>query len=120
MRPADSLRVDVVVTNTGRTAGDEVVQLYVRDEVASIARPVRELRGFRRVQLAPGERRTVRFTLDVRDLAFYDADMRHVAEPGAFRVFVGGSSAATREARFTLATPGNSPVIVAVGCPAIR
>jgi beta-glucosidase len=120
MRPGDTLRVDVDVTNTGRTAGEDVVQLYLRDEVASIARPVRELRGFRRVSLAPGERRSVRFTLDVRDLAFYDADMRHVAEPGAFRVFVGGSSAATHEARFTLATPGNAPAMVAVGCPAIR
>jgi beta-glucosidase len=120
MRPGDSLRVDVEVTNTGRTAGDEVVQLYLRDEVASIARPVRELRGFRRVHLAPGERRTVRFTLDVRDLAFYDADMHHVAEPGAFRVFAGGSSAATRDARFTLVTPRNAPVAVEAGCPAIR
>jgi beta-glucosidase len=120
MRPGDTLRVDVEVTNTGRAAGAEVVQLYLRDEVASLARPVRELRGFRRVQLAPGERRTVRFTLDAGDLAFYDAGMRHVAEPGAFRVFVGGSSSATRDARFTLETPGNAPVTVAVGCPAIR
>jgi beta-glucosidase len=120
MRPGDTLRVDVEVTNTGRIAGDEVVQLYLRDEVASIARPVRELKGFRRVQLAPGERRVVRFALDARDLAFYDADMRHVAEPGAFRVFAGGSSAAARDARFTLETPGNVPVPVDVGCPPIR
>ncbi|MDQ6634390.1 MAG: beta-glucosidase BglX [Gemmatimonadota bacterium] len=120
MRPGDTLRVHAEVTNTGRVAGEEVVQLYLRDEVASIARPVRELKGFRRVLLAPGERRTVQFTLDVRDLAFYDADMRHVAEPGAFRVFVGGSSAATRDARFTLETPGKVPVPVEVGCPALR
>ncbi|MFL5605275.1 MAG: fibronectin type III-like domain-contianing protein, partial [Gemmatimonadaceae bacterium] len=82
--------------------------------------PVRELRGFRRVQLAPGERRTVRFTLDVRDLAFYDAGMRHVAEPGAFRVFVGGSSAVTREGRFTFATITGRPAEVPASCPVAR
>jgi beta-glucosidase len=120
MRPGDTLRVDVEVTNTGRVAGEEVVQLYLRDEVASIARPVRELKGFRRVLLASGERRTVRFTLDVSDLAFYDTAMRRVAEPGAFRVFAGGSSAAAREGRFTLGTANGLAVDVPDTCPAIR
>jgi beta-glucosidase len=120
MRAGDSLRVDVEVSNTGRMAGEDVVQLYVRDEVASIARPVLELRGFRRVRLEPGERRTVRFTIDIRDLAFYDASMRRVAEAGAFRLFVGGSSAATQEARFTLETPDGLPAAVPASCPAVR
>jgi beta-glucosidase len=120
MRAGDTLRVDVEVVNTGRVAGEDVVQLYVRDEVASIARPVRELRGFRRVRLEPGERRTVRFAIDIRDLAFYDASMRRVAEAGAFRLFAGGSSAATQEARFTLETPGGLPAAVPASCPAVR
>ncbi len=107
--PADSLVVSVEVTNTGTRAGDEVVQLYVRDPVASVTRPVRELRGFRRVRLEPGETRTVAFTLTADDLAFYDAAMRRVVEPGEFTVHVGGSSADTREARFRL-TGETTPV----------
>jgi beta-glucosidase len=120
MRASDTLRVEVDVTNTGRIAGEDVVQLYVRDEVASIARPVRELRGFRRVRLEPGERRTLQFTLDVGDLAFYDAATRRVAEPGTFRVFAGGSSAASNEAHFTLETPAGGPIAVPASCPAVR
>jgi beta-glucosidase len=93
-------RVSVRVTNTGRRAGDEVVQLYLRDDVASVARPVRELRGFRRVSLQPGESQVVEFDLGFEDMAMYDAAMRRVVEPGGFTVFVGGDSTATLEARF--------------------
>jgi beta-glucosidase len=93
-------RVSVRVTNTGRRAGDEVVQLYLRDDVASVARPVRELRGFRRVSLQPGESQVVEFDLGFEDMALYDAAMRRVVEPGGFTVFVGGDSTATLEARF--------------------
>ncbi len=95
-----SQRVSVRVTNTGRRPGEEVVQLYVRDDVASVTRPVRQLRGFKRVALAPGESKTVTFELGFDDLAMYDLEMRPVVEPGTFTVFVGGSSDATLEGRF--------------------
>jgi beta-glucosidase len=83
------------VTNTGSRQGDEVVQLYVHDRLASVTRPVQELRGFERITLAPGERRTVRFRLGQAELAFLDRAMRRVVEPGIFEVRVGGSSTRT-------------------------
>lgn len=92
--------VSVRVTNSGSRAGDEVVQLYLRDDVASITRPVRQLRGFQRVSLQPGESKTVTFELGFEDLALLDAGMRKVVEPGTFRVFVGGSSTAALQAAF--------------------
>ncbi len=98
-------QVSVRVTNTGRRAGTEVVQLYLRDDVASVTRPVRELRGFRRVELQPGESRNVTFELGFDDLSMLDADMRRVLEPGTFTVFTGGSSAADRQATFEVAAP---------------
>jgi beta-glucosidase len=85
--------VTVDVRNTGVRRGDEVVQLYVRDPEATVARPVLELRGFRRVGLAPGERRTVSFRLSAEQFAYVGADYRRVVEPGVIRVFVGSSSA---------------------------
>lgn len=93
-------QVRVRVTNTGKRAGTEVVQLYLRDDVASITRPVRELRGFRRVELQPGESRTVTFELGFDDLSMLDARMQRVVEPGTFTVFTGGSSAADQHATF--------------------
>jgi beta-glucosidase len=103
--PADTLVATVEVTNTGDRVGDEVVQLYVRDDVGSVTRPVKELRGFRRITLRPGEARTVSFTLGAADLAFFDADLDLVVEPGTFRVFVGTSSEQVEEARFQLVDP---------------
>lgn len=100
MRPSDTLTVRVDVTNAGARAGDEVVQLYLRDEVASVTRPVKELRDFQRISLRPGETRTLAFTLDGDDLAFYDREMRRVVEPGFFTVYVGASSQDVQEARF--------------------
>ena len=88
-----SVEVTVDVENTGRRAGDEVVQLYVRDVVASRVRAVKELKGFRRVTLQPGERRSLSFTLARAELGFHDAEMRFVVEPGAFKVMAGRSSA---------------------------
>jgi beta-glucosidase len=120
MRPRDSIRVDVPVTNTGTVAGDEVVQLYIRDDVGSVTRPVQELRGFRRVRLAPGESRVIDFVIDVQDLAFHDAALARVAEPGTFTVFVGGSSTETKQLRFRLDTPDGRPVQVAASCDALR
>lgn len=89
----DSVTIRVDVTNTGAVAGDEVVQLYIRDEEATVARPVRELRGFRRVHLAAGECRTVAFTLSTEQFAYVGADLRRVVEPGRVSVQVGRSSA---------------------------
>jgi beta-glucosidase len=94
--------VSVDVVNTGTRDGDEVVQIYLRDPVASISQPVRRLRGFERVTLRPGERRTVRFTLDRGDFGFYDNRGRFVVEPGRIDVFAGTSSQATLSASFTV------------------
>ncbi len=85
--------VSVEVTNTGDRAGDEVVQVYVRDQVSSLTRPVKELRGFRRITLQPGETRTVEFELPPEALAFLDENMEWVVEPGVFDIMVGSSSA---------------------------
>jgi len=92
--------VSVEVENTGRRAGDEVVQLYIRDPVASMTRPVKELKGFQRVSLQPGEKRRVEFVLGPEHLGFWNREMRYVVEPGEFRVMVGASSAETTEAKF--------------------
>jgi len=78
------------------------VQMYIRDEAASVTRPLMQLRGFQRITLRPGERRTVTFRLRGDDLAFYNAAAQQVVEPGVFRVFVGTSSASVKEARFEL------------------
>jgi beta-glucosidase len=94
------LTVSVDVVNTGGVDGDEVVQLYLRDDVASVTRPVKELRSFKRVALAPGERRTIEFELTPDDLQFLDLDLNPVIEPGTFTVFVGGSSEDVIEAQF--------------------
>jgi beta-glucosidase len=88
----DTLEAAVDVTNSGARAGDEVVQLYVRDLVASVTRPVMQLAGFARVALEPGKTVRVTFTLDLTQLAFYDERMRFVVEPGAVEVMVGRSS----------------------------
>jgi beta-glucosidase len=95
------LEARVTVTNTGKTAGEEVVQLYIRDMVASITRPVRELKGFQKIHLKPGESREVTFTITEYDLKFYNYNLQFVAEPGEFTVFIGTNSDATREAMFT-------------------
>jgi len=95
------LEIGVSVTNKGPRAGEEVVQLYVRDEVASVTRPVKQLVGFARLPLDAGETRRVVFELDPSQLAFFDAHMRFVVEPGAFEVAVGASSEDVRcTARF--------------------
>jgi beta-glucosidase len=87
------LSISVEVANVGDRAGDEIVQLYIRDEEASVARPVLELRGFARVGLEPGKRRTVTFSIGAEQLAYTGADHRRVVEPGKVSLFVGSSSA---------------------------
>ena len=88
----DTLRVNVRVKNTGSRAGSEVVQLYVRDLISSVATPVRQLHAFDKVELNPGEERSVRFSIPVPQLSLYDADMRRIVEPGDFELQVGASS----------------------------
>ncbi len=88
----ESVCVSIDVTNTGATAGDEVVQLYIRDVVSSVTRPVKELKGFTRVTLDPGETRTVTLDITPDRLAFYDIDMVFRVEPGEFLIMVGSSS----------------------------
>ena len=94
------VKVSVTVTNTGKAAGAETVQLYVRDMAGSVARPLRELKGFEKVMLQPGESRTVEFTLTADDLAFYTPDLDRVIEPGEFSVMTGGSSSDVRSTGF--------------------
>lgn len=96
------LTVSVDVTNTGNYDGAEVVQLYLRDMVGSVTRPVKELKGFQKVFLKKGGTKTVEFTLAEPDLRFYNSELQWVSEPGDFKVFVGTSSASTMEATFTL------------------
>ena len=99
---SDSLTVQAVVSNTGAVEADEVVQLYIRDLVGDVTRPVRELKGFERIRLQPGESRIVSFELSPADLAFYGQDMELITEPGDFHVWIGGSSDAGLQASFSL------------------
>ena len=94
MGPTGSITATATITNTGTRAGEEVVQLYVRDLVGSVTRPVQELKGFEKIALQPGESRTVSFTLRPEDLAFTRADMSHGWEPGEYRLWIAPSSGA--------------------------
>jgi beta-glucosidase len=88
-----SVQVSVDVHNTGKVAGDEVVQLYIHQQVSSVTRPVKELKGFRRVTLGAGQSTTVQFTLDPAALEMWDEHMKHVVEPGTFDIMSGPNSA---------------------------
>lgn len=98
----ESLKVSVEVKNNGKYNGEEVVQLYVRDLVGSVTRPVKELKGFQKIFLKKGETRNVEFTLSESDLKFYNLDMKFVSEPGMFKVFVGTNSEECLEDEFEL------------------
>jgi beta-glucosidase len=95
-------RIEIDVANTGKRTGDEVVQLYVHDDQASVTRPVIALKRFQRVTLQPGERRTVIFTLDPDDLALWNADMKRVVEPGTFTISAGPNSVDLKSAKLTV------------------
>ncbi|MFC4723339.1 beta-glucosidase BglX [Geojedonia litorea] len=97
-----SLDVSVDVTNSGNYDGKEVVQLYLRDLVGSVTRPVKELKGFQKIEIKKGETKTVTFKLTTEDLKFYNYDLNFVAEPGTFEVFVGTDSNATLKSNFQL------------------
>jgi beta-glucosidase len=98
----ESLTISVDVTNTGSRDGAEVVQLYIRDLVGSVTRPVKELKAFKKINLKAGEKQKVTFTLTKDDLSFYNADLQFIAEPGEFHVYVGGDSQQVKQASFTL------------------
>jgi beta-glucosidase len=87
-----TIEASVEVTNTGNRHGVEVIQLYVHDKVSSVTRPMKELKGFQRVELAAGETKNVTITLDASQLAFYNRKMEFIVEPGEFDVMVGNSS----------------------------
>lgn len=103
IRPDQPFSVYVDVRNVGQRAGDEVVQLYIRDDVSTVPRPVLELKAFKRVSLAPGSGQTVKFDLTPDDLAFWDVNMRWTVEPGSFTISVGSSSANLRPTVLTVA-----------------
>ena len=102
MTTGGNITASVTVTNTGAVEGTEVVQLYIRDMVGSIARPVQELKGFERITLKPGESRQVSFTINAELLKFYDKDLNYVCEPGDFDVMVGTNSRDVQHQTFTL------------------
>jgi len=106
IEPGGSLTISALLTNTGAVTAEEVVQLYVRDPVASVTRPVRELKGFCRVRLEPGESRIIAFELHTDELAFFGRDMQRITEPGEFHAWIGGSSEAALMTEFRV-LPGD-------------
>ncbi|GGH18644.1 beta-glucosidase BglX [Pedobacter zeae] len=97
-----SITASVTLSNTGKYDGKEVVQLYIQDLVGSITRPVKELKGFQKVNLKAGESKTITFNISENDLKFYNSDLKFAAEPGDFKVFIGTNSHDVKEASFTL------------------
>ena len=97
-----NLQVSVSIKNTGNHHGEEIVQLYTRDMVGSVTRPVKELKGFRKITLKPGQQQRLTFTLTEEDLRFYTADMTYKAEPGRFKVFIGTNASEVKEKNFEL------------------
>jgi len=101
-KPGQSITARVTVTNTGSVDGKEAVQLYTRDMVGSSTRPVKELKGFQKISLKPGESKEVTFTIKEDDLKFYNSALKYVAEPGDFKIFVGPNSRDCKESAFKL------------------
>ena len=99
----DTVQVSIDVANTGKVKGDEVVQLYIRDDFSSVTRPLLELKYFKRVTLNPGEKQTVVFDIKPSDLWFYNVDMQRVVEPGTFTIFSGPNSVDLKTAKLTVA-----------------
>ena len=102
MKINETITASVTVTNSGKYEGEEVVQLYIRDLVGSITRPVKELKGFQKIKLKAGESKRVDFTIGVNDLKFYNSDLKFAAEPGDFKLFIGGNSRDVKETQFKL------------------
>jgi beta-glucosidase len=102
MTSSDSISVSVDVTNKGQRDGSEVVQLYIRDLVGSVTRPVKELKGFKKINFKAGETKTVSFAIKNVDLSFYNYDLKFGSEPGKFQVFVGTNSRDVKMGEFEL------------------
>jgi beta-glucosidase len=98
----EKIKVSVDVTNTGKYDGKEVVQLYIRDVVGSVTRPLKELKGFQKVEIKKGEKKTIRFEISVEDLKFYNSNLEFIAEPGDFQVFLGADSSTNKFMSFKL------------------
>ena len=88
----EKIEVTMKLTNTGKYAGEEMVQLYIRDKVGSVVRPVKELKDFQKIKLQPGESKTIRFTINKEKLSFYNDKLQWIAEPGEFDLMIGSSS----------------------------
>jgi beta-glucosidase len=102
MTAGEKLKVTLTVKNTGNFDGKEVVQLYIRDVVGSVSRPMKELKGFQKILLKKGEEKQVMFEIGIDDLKFYNSDLEFVAEPGNFEVFVGTNSDVSDKIGFEL------------------
>jgi beta-glucosidase len=96
------LTATITITNTGKYDGEETPQLYIRDLVGSVTRPLKELKGFKKVFLKAGASKTISFTFTANDLKFYDINMKYTYEPGDFKVFIGTNSQDVKEADFKL------------------
>ena len=92
MTASTSIKASIVLSNDGDYDGYEIVQLYIRDKVGSITRPVKELKGFQKVFLKKGERKDISFTITIDDLKFYNAEKQYIAEPGAFEIAIAPNS----------------------------
>jgi beta-glucosidase len=102
IRSNENLEIKITVTNSGNYDGEETVQLYVQDVYASIAQPVKQLKGFQKIFLKKGEKKELNFKLTTQDLKFFNQDLKQVFEPGDFNVFVGTNSRDVKKASFTL------------------
>ena len=96
MKGTETLEVSMTLTNTGKLAGEEVVQLYLQDKFGSVVRPIIELKDFQKVKLQPGETKTLTFVIDNEKLAFYNQALEFKSEPGAFNLMIGSSSSDIR------------------------
>ena len=102
MRSSEKIEVTIPVANTGIYDGEETVQLYIQDLVGSITRPVKELKGFKKIFLKKGESQNVSFSIGIEDLKFYNTDLKYLAESGDFNVFIGTNSRDVKKVSFTL------------------
>jgi beta-glucosidase len=102
LKPGEKITASIMVQNTGQYDGEEVVQLYIRDMVGSVTRPVKELKGFQKIFLKAGESKIVSFEISTDDLRFYNSQLKYVYEPGDFKVFIGSNSRDVKEAAFIL------------------
>ena len=101
LKSDQKLTASAVVTNTGKYDGTEVVQLYIRDMVGSVVRPVKELKGFQKIMLKTGESKTVSFTVTTEELKFYNIDLKYDWEPGEFEIMIGTNSKDVKSAKLT-------------------